>query len=263
MATAASPAFNASTANTRLNSLKHGATSKQTFIPGEDPAALRKTSITANPSPNNKRRSSKTPPSPTGIPPASNAPTPKTNSITTPPNPTSSIGTTRIWIVSTNSIVTKPKPSALANLFAFHKENTRTRQWQELHELRKQKFAIQRERFELAKARESRLAAKSQTRESGDANKADSEFRSAKNAVSSPQKTPSNLHNPNQALEQSQIIRLKTVSDVPRCSSAFLYSAVPSGRASLLAAPPVVGLAPGLSFFRAMIKADDGKAKAN
>ena len=76
---------------------------------------------------------------------------------------------------------------ALHNVLAFHKENVRTRQWQQLHELRQQKFAIQRERFELAKAREARLAAKSQNSEIGAANKADSEIRSVKNAVSSPQ----------------------------------------------------------------------------
>jgi len=76
---------------------------------------------------------------------------------------------------------------ALHNVLAFHKDNVRSRQWQQLHELRQQKFEIQRERFELAKAREARLAAKSQNSEIGAANKADSEIRSVKNAVSSPQ----------------------------------------------------------------------------
>ena len=78
---------------------------------------------------------------------------------------------------------------ALHNVLAFHKENIRTRQWQQLHELRQQKFEIQRERFELAKAREARLAAKSQKAETGVANKADSGIRFAKNAFSSPQKS--------------------------------------------------------------------------
>jgi len=47
----------------------------------------------------------------------------------------------------------------------------------------------QRERFELSKAREQRLAAKSQNRETNVANKADSEIRFAKNAVSSPSRS--------------------------------------------------------------------------
>ena len=78
--------------------------------------------------------------------------------------------------------------SARANVRSFHKENIRSRQWQQLHELRQQKFEIQRGRFELAQTREARLATKSQNRETNAANKADSEFRSAKNANSSPQK---------------------------------------------------------------------------
>ena len=86
---------------------------------------------------------------------------------------------------------------ALANVLAFHKENVRTRQWQQLHELRQQKFEIQRERFELAKAREARLAAKSQKSETSVANKADSEIRFAKNAFSSPQKNTPEPPEPN------------------------------------------------------------------
>jgi hypothetical protein len=138
MSTAAAPAFNPSTAHTRLNSLKHGATSKQLFIPGEDPEAFL-SMLQEN---------------------------------------------FRYYTQAERSL-----QRALQNVLAFHKDNVRTRQWQQLHELRPQKFEIQRERFELAKAREARLAAKSQKTKTSVANKADSEIRFAKNAFSSPQKS--------------------------------------------------------------------------
>jgi hypothetical protein len=197
MSTAAAPAFNPSTAHTRLNSLKHGATSKQLFIPGEDPqafmamlqenfgyykpvteqqAALVEDATIAHWHFARVQRVH-----------GEN----EFNHYTAKPDVVDWNNQDMDRLNKFDRYKTHAERSlqrALHSLLAFHKENVRTRQWQQLHELRQQKFAIQRERFELAKARESRLAAKSHTRETGAANKADSEFRSAKNAVSSPPK---------------------------------------------------------------------------
>ena len=68
---------------------------------------------------------------------------------------------------------------APASVRAFHKKYVRSTN---------EKLEIQRQCFELAKAREVRHAAKSQRSETDVANKEDSEIRFAKNAVSSPQK---------------------------------------------------------------------------
>ena len=186
---------NPSTANTRLNGLKHGATSKQLFIPGEDPAAFMEML-------HENFRYYKP--------------------VTTQQAALVEDATTAQWHMARvqrahgenefNHYTAKPEVAdwnnqdldrlnkfdryhtqaqralqrALANVRAFHKDNLRSRQWQQLHELRKEKFELQRERFELSKAREQRLAAKSQNCEISVANKADSEIRFAKSAVSSP-----------------------------------------------------------------------------
>ena len=196
MATAA-PAFNPSTAQTRLNSLKHGATSKQLFIPGEDPEAFlsmlqenfryykpvteQQAALVEDATISHwrlarvQRVHSEN----------------EFNHYTAKPDVIDWNNQDMDRLNKFDRYKTQAERSlqrALYNLLAFHKENVRTRQWQQLHELRQQKFAIQRERFELAKAREARLAAKSQNNETGAANKADSEIRSAKNAVSSPPK---------------------------------------------------------------------------
>ena len=195
MATAA-PALNPSTASTRLNSLKHGATSKQLFIPGEDPeaflsmlqesfryykpvteqqAALVEDATIAHWHFARVQRVH-----------SEN----EFNHYTAKPDVIDWNNQDMDRLNKFDRYKTQAERSlqrALHNLLTFHKENVRSRQWQQLHELRQQKFEIQRERFELAKAREARLAAKSQNSETNAANKADSEIRSAKNAVSSPQ----------------------------------------------------------------------------
>ena len=198
MSTAAAPAFNPSAANTRLNSLKHGATSKQLFIHGEDPeaflsmlqenfhyykpvteqqAALVEDATIAHwhlalvQRVHNEN---------------------EFDHYTAKPDVVDWNNQDMDRLNKFDRCKTQAERSlqrALHNVLAFHKENIRTRQWQQLHELRQQKFEIQRERFELAKAREARLAAKSQKAETGVANKADSGIRFAKNAFSSPQKS--------------------------------------------------------------------------
>ena len=215
MATAPSPAaapkahsesFNPSTAQTRLNSLQHGATSKQLFIPGENPeaflsmlqenfhyykplteqqAALVEDATIAHwhlarvQHVHNEN---------------------EFNHYTAKPEIVDWTDQDMDRLNKFDRYKTQAERSlqrALANVLAFHKENIRSRQWQQLHELRKQKFDIQRERFELAKASEARLAAKSQTREKGVANNTDNEIRFAKNAFSSPQKNTPEPPEPN------------------------------------------------------------------
>jgi hypothetical protein len=215
MATAPSPAaapkahsesFNPSTAQTRLNSLQHGATSKQLFIPGENPeaflsmlqenfhyykpvteqqAALVEDATIAHWHLARVQRVHNEN---------------EFNHYTAKPEVVDWTDQDMDRLNKFDRYKTQAERSlqrALANVLAFQKENVRSRQWQQLHELRKQKFDIQRERFELAKAREARLAAKSQTREKGVANKADSEIRFAKNAFSSPQKNTPEPPEPN------------------------------------------------------------------
>ena len=201
MSTAAAPAFNPSTAQTRLNSLKHGATSKQLFIPGEDPEAflsmLQENFRYYKPVTEQQARL------------VEDATTAhwhlarvqrvlnenEFNHYSAKPDVIDWSNQDMDRLNKFDRYKTQAERSlqrALHNLLALNKENVRSRQWQQLHELRKQKFEIQRERFELSQAREARLAAKSQIRENNVANKADSEIRFAKNAVSSPPKTPQN-----------------------------------------------------------------------
>jgi hypothetical protein len=198
MSTAAAPAFNPSAAHTRLNSLKHGATSKQLFIHGEDPeaflsmlqenfhyykpvteqqAALVEDATIAHWHLARVQRVHNEN---------------EFDHYTAKPDVVDWNNQDMDRLNKFDRCKTQAERSlqrALHNVLAFHKENIRTRQWQQLHELRQQKFEIQRERFELAKAREARLAAKSQKAETGVANKADSGIRFAKNAFSSPQKS--------------------------------------------------------------------------
>jgi hypothetical protein len=197
MSTAA-PAFNPSTAHSRLNSLKHGATSKQLFIPVEDPE-----DFMAMLQENFRYYKPVTEQQAALVEDATSAhwhfarvqrvhSEHEFNHYTTKPDVGDWNNQDMDRLNKFDRYKTQAERSlqrALHNVFAFHKENVRTRQWQQLHELRQQNFAIQRERFELAKTREARLAAKSQTRETNNANKADSEIRSVKNAVSSPPKS--------------------------------------------------------------------------
>ena len=197
MSTAAAPAFNPSTAQTRLNSLKHGATSKQLFIPGEDPEAFM-TMLQENFSyykPVTEQQAALVEDATTAHWHLARVQRVHSenelNHYTAKPNVVDWNNQDMDRLNKFDRYKTQAERSlqrALHNVLAFHKENIRTRQWQQLHELRQQKFEIQRERFELAKAREARLAAKSQESETGVANKADSEIRFAKNAFSSPQK---------------------------------------------------------------------------
>ena len=198
MSTAAAPAFNPSTAQTRLNSLKHGATSKQLFIPGEDPSAF--LSMLQE---NFRYYKPVTEQQAALVEDATIAHwhlarvqrfhnENEFDHYTAKPEVSDWTNQDMDRLNKFDRYKTQAERSlqrALANVLAFHKDNVRTRQWQQLHELRQQKFEIQRERFELAKAREARLAAKSQKTEASVANKADSEIRFAKNAFSSPQKT--------------------------------------------------------------------------
>ena len=75
---------------------------------------------------------------------------------------------------------------ALTNVRSMHRDNLRTSQWKQLHELQKQKFDLQRQKFEAAQAREKRVIETQEARQAHAANKAVTEIRSAKNAVSSP-----------------------------------------------------------------------------
>ena len=207
MATAPSPAaapkahsesFNPSTANTRLNSLKHGATSKQLFIPGEDPQAFMQMLQE-----NFRYYKPATEQQAALVEDATIAHwhlarvqrvhnENEFDHYTAKPDVVDWTNQDMDRLNKFDRYKTQAERSlqrALHNVLAFHKENIRTRQWQQLHELRQQKFEIQRERFELAKAREARLAARSQKAETGVVNKADSAIRFAKNAFSSPQKT--------------------------------------------------------------------------
>jgi hypothetical protein len=198
MSSSPAPAFNPSTANTRLNSLTHGATSKQLFIPGEDPAEF-----IARLEDNFRYYKPVTQEQAALVEDATIAHwhharvqrvhgENEFDHYTAKPDVIDWNNADMDRLNKFDRYKTQAERSlqrALANVRAFHKENIRTRQWQQLHELRQQKFEIQRDRFELAKARESRLAAKSQNSETNAANKADSEIRSAKNAVPSPPKT--------------------------------------------------------------------------
>ena len=198
MSTAAAPAFNPSTAQTRLNSLKHGATSKQLFIPGEDPSAFL-SMLQENFSyykPVTEQQAALVEDATIAhwhlarVQRVHNEN--EFDHYTAKPEVSDWTNQDMDRLNKFDRYKTQAERSlqrALANVLAFHKDNGRTRQWQQLHELRQQKFEIQRERFELAKAREARLAAKSQKTEASVANKADSEICFAKNAFSSPQKT--------------------------------------------------------------------------
>ena len=75
---------------------------------------------------------------------------------------------------------------ALSNVRAVTKDAERSRQWEQYHDQQKQKFELQRQKFEAGQAREKRIAATRHARENHAANKAVTEIRSAKNAVSSP-----------------------------------------------------------------------------
>ena len=87
---------------------------------------------------------------------------------------------------------------ALANVLTIHRQKTRAHQWEQLHELQKRKFELQRQKFELAQAREQRMAELREIRQSKAANKGVSEIRSAKNAVPSATKaTPAEPPNEN------------------------------------------------------------------
>ena len=206
MSTAAAPAFNPSTAQTRLNSLKHGATSKQLFIPGEDPSAF--LSMLQE---NFRYYKPVTEQQAALVEDATIAHwhlarvqrvhnENEFDHYTAKPEVSDWTNQDMDRLNKFDRYKTQAERSlqrALQNVLAFHKDNVRTRQWQQLHELRQQKFEIQRERFELAKAREARLAAKSQKTEASVANKADSEIRFAKNAFSSPQKNTPEPPEPN------------------------------------------------------------------
>jgi hypothetical protein len=195
-----SESFNPSTAHTRFNSLKHGAASKQLFIPGEDPSAFM-----AELQENFRYYKPVTEQQAALVEGATIAhwhlarvqrvhSENEFDHYTAKPDVVDWNDQDMDRLNKFDRYKTQAERSfqrALHNLLAFHKENVRTCQWQQLLELRKQKFELQRERFELAKTREARLAAKSQNKEPGAANKPDSEIRSAKNAVSSPsQNTP-------------------------------------------------------------------------
>ena len=79
---------------------------------------------------------------------------------------------------------------ALTNVRFMHAENIRTTKWKEHHERQKEKLEMQRQRFEAAQAREKRVAETYEARKNAAANKAVIAIRSAKNAVSSPAKSP-------------------------------------------------------------------------
>ena len=78
---------------------------------------------------------------------------------------------------------------ALTNVRHMHAENARTTKWKEHHERQKQKLEMQRQRFQAAQAREKRIAETYEARKAASANKAVTEIRSAKNAISSPSKS--------------------------------------------------------------------------
>ena len=79
---------------------------------------------------------------------------------------------------------------ALSNVRAVTKDAERSRKWEQLYENEKQKFDLQLRKFEAAQAREKRAAAARETRQNNTVNKEVIEIRSVKNAVSSPQDSP-------------------------------------------------------------------------
>ena len=151
------PSFNPSTANTRLNALKHGVTSNELFIPGEDPAeflALLQDSFRYyKPACAQQAKL---------VEDATMAQwrldrvqrvfgENEYNHYTAKPDVADWTDQDMDWLNKFDRYKTQAERAlqrALANVRAFHKDNVRSRQWKQLHELRKDKFELQRQRFE-------------------------------------------------------------------------------------------------------------------
>ena len=157
----------ASTAETRFNAQTHGASAKELFINGEDPADFDRllernfryykptsdneaeliTDLTQARWIFNRRRRI--------------ADEIDYNLHTSKPHPTD---WTAADLNNSNrfdryvTTAARAHQRALNNVRNMHRDNLRTSQWKQLHELKKQKFAMQVERFEMAKAREKRVA---------------------------------------------------------------------------------------------------------
>jgi hypothetical protein len=202
------PANSASTAQTRFNSLTHGATSKEFFIPGENPAdfeallydnhrhykpaTLQESDLVKDLTEAHwfLRRCQRAH--------AAN----EYDLYTAKPDVTH-------WIEADfnqlnrfdryKASAERSLQRALKNALTIRREKVKAYQWQQLHELQKQKLELKRQKFELAQAREKRIAELHEIRKINAANKGVTEIRSAKNAVSSPAKTafePSANHPP-------------------------------------------------------------------
>ena len=165
----------ASTAETRFNSLTHGASAKELFITGEDPAEFDKLLESSfryyKPTSDseaelitdlaqarwifNRRRRI--------------ADQMDYHLHTTKPDP---IDWTTADLNNSSrfdryvTTAARAHQRALNNVCRMRRDNLRTNQWKQLHELKKQKFAMQAERLEMAKAREKRVAENHEIRKS-------------------------------------------------------------------------------------------------
>ena len=186
----------ASTASAHLNSLTHGAASRQTFLRGEDPqefftlledthryykpSCILHSEFVSNLTEAQWRlRRCRTPSPPSKI--SSTKPNPAVVAWTAADHHQLNL------LLRYQTQAERTLQRALSNVRAVTKDAARSRQWEQYHDQQKQKFELQRQKFEAAQARATRLAATREAPQNHAANKEVTEIRSAKNAVSSPQ----------------------------------------------------------------------------